>query len=223
MNNQKGFVNIALVVLVIVLAGALGYVTLLKKPVPVEQSQSNNSQNTEPTTPPEIKNSPATVRIIDWNSLIPSMRTVLKQAFPNEGIEDMHSIGVYKKVDITSDGISEALVNLGTGGATTGFLTLMRIENNKPVVALFKQKDGKVSHLIFSAGSGGSGRYGSTVEMLENKNAVYSAGYSKYGESTDSCLVEAYKWNSQTKIFEYNANLSNEIQQTYCQTAGTGL
>src|SRR3990167_8363563 len=34
MNNQKGFANIVLIVLVVVLAGALGYVTLVKKPAP---------------------------------------------------------------------------------------------------------------------------------------------------------------------------------------------
>ena len=33
MNNQKGFANILLIILVVVLAGALGYVTLVKKPV----------------------------------------------------------------------------------------------------------------------------------------------------------------------------------------------
>src|SRR3989344_3023082 len=53
MNNQKGFANIALIVLVVILAGALGDVTLVKKPAPVEQSQINNLQNTEPSTPPQ--------------------------------------------------------------------------------------------------------------------------------------------------------------------------
>ncbi len=44
--NQKGFANIVLIVLVVILAGALGYVTLVKKTAPTEQSQTNNSQNT---------------------------------------------------------------------------------------------------------------------------------------------------------------------------------
>ena len=54
--NQKGFANIVLIVLVVVLAGALGYVTLVKKSTPTEQSQTNNSQNTQPTTPPPTNN-----------------------------------------------------------------------------------------------------------------------------------------------------------------------
>jgi len=56
--NQKGFVNILLIILVVVLAGALGYVTLVKKPAPTEQSQSNNLQNTQPTPPPVVKQNP---------------------------------------------------------------------------------------------------------------------------------------------------------------------
>ncbi len=56
--NQKGFANIViiLIVLVVVLAGALGYVTLVKKSAPVEQPQTNNSQNTQSTTPPATNN-----------------------------------------------------------------------------------------------------------------------------------------------------------------------
>ena len=54
--NQKAFANILLIVLVVILAGVLGYVTLVKKSVPAEQSQSNNSQNTQPTTSPPSNN-----------------------------------------------------------------------------------------------------------------------------------------------------------------------
>ena len=56
MNNQKGFASILLIVLVVVLAGALGYVTLVKKPALTEQPPSNNSQNSQPTTPPSSNN-----------------------------------------------------------------------------------------------------------------------------------------------------------------------
>ncbi len=47
MNNQKGFANIVLIVLVVVLVGALGYMTLIRKSNPVEQPQTNNLQNTQ--------------------------------------------------------------------------------------------------------------------------------------------------------------------------------
>jgi len=227
MNNQKGFVNIVLIVLVVILVGAVGYFALVKKsPTPTSENQPTNNLPTQQTPPTATNNPPTTTpapKAVDWESLLPSMRVALKQAFPNERIEESRPISIYKKVDITGDGIPEVLVNLGTGGATTDLVTSMRIESDKPIAPLFKQKDGKISTLIFSAGAGGSGRYGSTAEMLGNKNAIYSASYSKYGESADYCRVETYQWNSQTKIFEYNAVLSNEVQQDYCRTAGTGL
>jgi len=52
--NQKGFLNIVLIVLVFILAGTLGYLTLVKKSTPTEQSQSNNSPSTQPTTSPSL-------------------------------------------------------------------------------------------------------------------------------------------------------------------------
>ncbi len=45
--NRKRFANIILIVLVVILAGALGYVTLVKKPASTEQLQPNSSQNTQ--------------------------------------------------------------------------------------------------------------------------------------------------------------------------------
>lgn len=47
--NNKRFTNIAFVFLVVVLAGVLGYVTLIKKPISTEQSQLNYAQNIDPT------------------------------------------------------------------------------------------------------------------------------------------------------------------------------
>lgn len=54
--NQKGLANIILIVLVVILVGALGYVTLVKKSTPLEQPPSNNLQNTQTTTSPPTNN-----------------------------------------------------------------------------------------------------------------------------------------------------------------------
>ena len=66
MNNQKGFANIVLIVLVVVLAGAVGYFALVKKspevsqqtntPTPINNEQNNQTSpkptNNTQTTPP---------------------------------------------------------------------------------------------------------------------------------------------------------------------------
>jgi len=57
--NQKGFANIVLIILVVVLAGALGYVTLVKKYTPTSNEQLINpvrdEQQNQPTTKPATK------------------------------------------------------------------------------------------------------------------------------------------------------------------------
>lgn len=59
--NQKGFVNIVLIVLVVILAGALGYFALVKKsPTPVSENQPTNNIPSQQTPPVTTKNPPVT-------------------------------------------------------------------------------------------------------------------------------------------------------------------
>lgn len=51
--NQKGFINTVLIILVIVLAGVLGYITLFKRTTLMEKV--SNSQNTQQTTLPTLE------------------------------------------------------------------------------------------------------------------------------------------------------------------------
>ena len=51
--RQKGFVNIIVIVLVIVLVGALAYVSLVNKPAPVGQ-QIDNLENEQPLIKPTL-------------------------------------------------------------------------------------------------------------------------------------------------------------------------
>jgi hypothetical protein len=65
---------------------------------------------------------------VDWNSMMPAVRSVLEKQFPREA-EREYPVGIPSPAhiaDITGDGITEALVWLGTGGASTSELVLMR-------------------------------------------------------------------------------------------------
>ena len=212
--NQKGYANIILIVLVVILAGVVGYLTLIKKPTsPVTTNQTPPANTPTQQTPPITSPEP-TPKPVNWESLIPDIKITLQQAFPERIFRD-EDIEILTKGDITGDGIPEALVQIYCG-ATTCELVLMRIENNKPVVSRFKQKDGEISYLAFSEGAGGAGRYGSGTKLIEDKNTIYFTHHFAYNESSDSCGAEAYQWNSQTKIFEFNVSLSNETGQNYC-------
>ena len=61
MNNQKGFANIVLMVLVVILAGAVGYFALVKKsPTPTNETQPTNNLPSQQTPPVTTKNLPVT-------------------------------------------------------------------------------------------------------------------------------------------------------------------
>lgn len=88
---------------------------------------------------------PVNYESVNWEDTIPRLRPVLKRAFPRERIEEHYPIRIVQTADITGDGIPEALVYLGTGGAATDEVTVMRMQGDRPVVALFRRADGKVS------------------------------------------------------------------------------
>ena len=82
--GQKGFANILLVVLVVVLAGALGYITLIKKPASVVQLPSDNAQNVQPTpTPPSTLNNSSTAAPSDGFSPVRNNTQIVKYSESN--------------------------------------------------------------------------------------------------------------------------------------------
>jgi hypothetical protein len=221
--NQKGYINIIFATLIIVLVGIVGYLLLTKKseaPLNSNQSVSNqvpvenvSTTQTLPATPSAGTPSyePQTV---NWEKLLPDIKAALQQAFPKEFFYDQN-IKIESVGDVTGDGVPEALVQTDCGG-TTCRLALMQIENNKPTVAKFQQKNGAVSYLMFSYGSGGSGRYGSGTNLDSKNNAVEFDHYSAYNANDDVCSGEIYQWNPQSQIFVLNSDLTNKATQNYC-------
>jgi predicted PurR-regulated permease PerM len=71
MNQQKDFANIVFIILIVVLAGVVGYSALVKKSpeitqqttTPVQQSQSNNQASQAPESPMPIQK-----EISDWET-----------------------------------------------------------------------------------------------------------------------------------------------------------
>jgi hypothetical protein len=80
-----------------------------------------------------------TPKPVDWHTLIPSMRTVLKQEFPKVPIGADREIAIFQTADITGDGVPEAVVGLGIGGASSDLVTLMRLDGAKPRVGCLKR------------------------------------------------------------------------------------
>jgi hypothetical protein len=207
--KRKRFSNTIFVLFVIAFIGIILYLNLNKEEKEPLDEQAQNSFFAE-----EEKES---LEPIDWESLIPEIQTVIdEQLHKGMKIETLRPIGISEEKDITGDGLPEALVYLGTGGAATDSFALARIENNKPVIAEFKEKNDNISFLTFLSGTGGSGRYGLNVSLIEEENAICSTSFLAYQNESDYCRAEAYQWNPETKVFEFNVELSAEIKKDYC-------
>jgi hypothetical protein len=143
--------------------------------------------------------------------MIPAIRETLKaESLRNpevQGVEEHYSIGIRQIADLTGDGVPEALVYLGTGGASTDEMMLMRIRDGKPVFAVFRGRSGKASSMTFLEGA--SVMHTDSVELLPQEHAVYSIHYSFAGLNPDGvqkvheCSGEAYQWNPHMSTFDY--------------------
>ena len=157
-----------------------------------------------------------TAKPVDWQAMIPIIRSALKNDPEFRGEQPYYSIGIRRTADVTGDGVPVALVYLGTGGASTDEMTIMRIENGEPVVARFRGRDGKVSSMVFLEGA--SVMHTDGVEMLPEQHAVYSLHYN-YGSNGKlrECTGEAYQWNPDTKVFDYNYRLGKKLTEDACR------
>ena len=150
----------------------------------------------------------------DWRSMMPAIQKVLEAQFPREE----SSGGIYRTADITGEGVTEALVLEGMGGASTTQVTLMRIEDSKPVVALFKDRGGKTGPLELIEGS--SVMHTDGIDTLPKDHALFTFHYNYNGEGAiEGCGGDAYRWNAKTKVFEYDGRLSKRLADDACRKA----
>lgn len=213
--DKGGIKIIAVVILLVFLVGAglfffrgQGEWIALKKDAASEISDTTRLTGMPSKSP--------TSQQVSWENLIPSIRTAIGPIFLGERIEASGTLAVYAEDDLTGDGVSEALIDLGAGGAYTSSLTLMRVEQGKPVVARFKQKDGSIAPLVLLDGT--SVRNGEVVKMDSLKQVLYSGSWgTDMGGKVDSCEVVAYRWNAGTKTFDYTVAVSKEIQADFCE------
>ena len=85
---------------------------------------------------------------------------------------------------------------LGTGGTSTDYLTIMRIEEGKAVGVPFKEANGKAGPRVLL--QGGGAMHGDSTRMLPDEHAVYwmSTSTDATGRA-DKCIVSAYQWNGE--------------------------
>lgn len=156
----------------------------------------------------------------NWSVNLGAVESGLKTKFSDVGRD--RAVNVVSQADVTGDGINEAIVGLGAGGASVEYVALMRIKNGVPVPAQFKQQDGTINSPMFI--SGGSVMHSDDVRLDSEKQIVYTISTTTDGNTglPATCAVTAYKWNAQTELFEYNRVQSEEYAILNCPADGMG-
>lgn len=201
MKLNKNLFSISLFLIILAIGGYFVFSNRSESPSP---EKKEGSQETEQKS-------------LQWNDLLPEIKQVLKESIKDLPIEEAYPVKIHSVADITEDGTEEALIYLGTGGAYTDYLVLMEIENEKPVLAKIKSKNGEISFMTFL--SGASVRHATDVKMEPQMRALYSSYLTldEFGK-IEECLIEIYKWNAEEKTYDFDENLSSFMQEKSCKS-----
>ena len=151
-----------------------------------------------------------------WKDEFKSARKALRETFPDIDLEERSSMRIEQEDDVTGDGIPEALISLGTGGASTDFYALVRMTENGPESVQFRTEDGSVEALTLL--QGGSVTHSDAVLLDPERHAVSTASVMRSGEDgrIDSCVVDTYIWNEKDELFTYSVTESRRTQNDFC-------
>ena len=110
-----------------------------------------------------------------------------------------------------------ALVGYCLRGAYTEWVVAMRLEAGEPVLARSRQSNGEVRDLGLAQGA--SAKHGVDVRLVPEKNAIYDIEWDNDDtHPLAQCTVNAYVWDSNSKTFDWNAELTKQATQSYCLT-----
>jgi len=201
MQKQKGFANVTLVIIIVLIAGGVGYYLAkqVKKP-PV------------PPLSPTVACQQA-----NWSALLPQIKNILIAAgAPSVG--QFVPLAVGEEVDITGDGCTEAVVLVDAGGAYTTTFALFRSENSSPVFAEQKENSGQIVKVMFDAGASVKNQLGYKTLPQDNGFYTFQKNYDEQNGQIilANCEINTYVWNSATKVFDYNANLTTALSLQVC-------
>lgn len=183
---------------------------------------------------PEISSTPSNslvssspnIASYNWSENIKTVEKTIGSEFMDIKTKESGPMSIYGTAELTGDKTDEALIDLGSGGAYTEFITMMRInyankdgsltKNSKPVLAQFKQRDGSVGPLMFAVGASVS--HGETVELVPATKSVYSGGFSLDPVNPDAiqCTLDVYVWNEKNATFEFNKAMSDSSLGSFC-------
>ena len=197
-SSTKSSATISVTVAVILILGIIGFVIY-----------SNTQKQDAP-----VKVAPVVTPVFEKSLAEITLRA--KEAFPEEAVTERGAITVEEKADVTGDGIEEAFIDLGTGGASVSMLSLVQSIDGKIVIANMKDIDGVVRPALFLQGA--SAMHQEQVGMSSVDRMVYQLRTFVNGETgqTSSCTFEAYLWDADAGLFAYSPDASLSLSASYC-------
>lgn len=137
---------------------------------------------------------------------------ILKEVYP--AIDNNATPFAVKDLTIGKNMDEIAIVDMGTGGAYTEYYTICVPSGDKLVLANFKNKDGTIGPQMFSEGASVKHETKFTIDQLsEYASYMYYYTIDRDDEGNIANItVDAYKWNTDTKMFEYDSAAAGEFK-----------
>jgi hypothetical protein len=144
-----------------------------------------------------------------WENLIPQLQKVLGCT------AERRVTDIVASADVTGDGVPEALVAYCNEGAYTATVALIRLEENRPVPAKFRDSHHHVIQLEFLMGA--SVRNGEATALDPAKHAVYSlTWHTDDNLKLDKCRARAFVWTPRSATFDESPTTSKELAKREC-------
>ena len=176
----------------------------------VEKDAERTDNESNATTTPPVASS-----LNDWKKYAPELADAIAEAFTEDAVGD-GAITVGETADVTGDGIDEALINTGSGGAYTNDVVLALLRDGKPELAQFKDKEGKIGPILFSNGGSVMHAVGIVLDSVARSIYEQSVDVKSDGSGLERCTIVAYQWDSQEELFVYNETESARAESTFC-------
>jgi len=131
--------------------------------------------------------------------------------------------GLMESAYMSGDHVATAMVDLGGEGASTDAIVVIRIEQDKPILARFLSRDGSViTKNPFLDGA--SVMHSDEVRLLAEQSAVYtlSTTQSEDGKRIKTCKLNAYRWRARARAFVEDYKLVRQLRRRYCGSAKAG-
>jgi len=150
-----------------------------------------------------------------WAKQISKIKTILKETEDISAEGQLRPVQVVREADLTGDGVPEALVAIGSGGAYTDDLALFIWQGDKPVLAKFIDAAGEEGPIILSEGA--SVRNGASVNWKPEQKVIYAGSWNvDFDGALADCEVNAYQYSRDSLAFVYNQNLSADLGSQFC-------